>query len=174
MPANPNHGGLWTDQVWQNIDASVNAAAMANCVSQQVFPATQLPDVLSVPADYYDLATGKFTEGETRPYLELLVTFTLSNGQVNGDPTGQIAIRAATGAAIQLAGAVDGIFFNAPGYAVAAPVAISAGKNLRRVDDVGDEELGRTISSFAGRESRNEYRYRRPECCAARPRSPQR
>ena len=102
---------------------------MANCVSQQVFPATQLPDVLSVPADSYDPATGKFTEGDTRPYLELAVTFTLSNGRVNGDPTGQLAIRAATNAAIQLARAIDGVFFDTGlPYVVAAPVVLSAGK----------------------------------------------
>jgi hypothetical protein len=129
MPANPNHGGLWTDQVWQNIDASVNTAAMANCISQQVFPATQMSDVLSVPADSFNPGPPPaFTQGDTRPYLELSVNFTLSNGQVNGDPTGQMAIRFATIAATQLAGAVDGIFFGGPGYVIAAPIVLSSGR----------------------------------------------
>ena len=87
MPANPNHGGLWTEKIWQNIDATVNRAAMALSVAQKVFPATQLSDVMSVPADTIDPNTLLITEGTTRPYVEVAVSFTLTNGQVNSDPT---------------------------------------------------------------------------------------
>jgi hypothetical protein len=127
MPANPNHGGLWTEKIWQNIDATVNRTAMALSVAQKVFPATQLSDVMSVPADTIDPNTLLITEGTTRPYVEVAVSFTLTNGQVNSDPTAQTMLRAATSAATKLAGAVDAIFFQGQEYDPAAPVQIASG-----------------------------------------------
>ena len=76
MPTNPNHGGLWTDQIWQQIDDGVKTTAMGICVAQKVFYTTPpMPDATSVPADILDPEHLSITEGVMRPFVEISVRF---------------------------------------------------------------------------------------------------
>jgi hypothetical protein len=127
MPANPNHGGLWTDQIWQAIDDAANSAAMALCVGQQAFHSVQLAEVASVPVGTLDSETLTYSEGEPRPYIEIAANFTLPSAAVNDDPTGRVATGVATRAATRLAGAIDTIYFEGK-KALAKPIRIASGK----------------------------------------------
>jgi uncharacterized linocin/CFP29 family protein len=53
----------------------------------------------------------RITEGKTKPYIEISVEFSLTNGQVTGDPAGSTAQALATMAAKYLALAEDRIFY---------------------------------------------------------------
>ena len=92
MATTVNRAGFWNDQVWSSIDDGVTKAALAIRVAQKVFPVTQLPDVTCVPADQFNPEKMSIAEGLTRPYVELAVEFSLTNGQVNADPAGATAI----------------------------------------------------------------------------------
>lgn len=91
MNTTVNRAGFWDDQVWATIDEGVTTAVGAVRVAQKVFPTEQLANATSVPADIFDSEKMSIAEGITRPYVELAVEFTLTNGQVNQDPTGSTA-----------------------------------------------------------------------------------
>jgi hypothetical protein len=128
MSANPNHGGLWTDAIWQQIDDSVKNTAMGIRVAQQVFSTTQLTDVTSIPADIFNPEHMRITEGITKPYIEISVEFPLTNGQVNGDTAGQTALTLATLASKSMALAEDLIFFQGDGVHLPPAVRIESGR----------------------------------------------
>ncbi len=111
MATNLNRNGIWNDQVWKSIDDGVKAAVGAIRVAQKVFPTTQLSDVTSVPADILNPAKMSIAEGHTNPYVEIVVEFPLTNGQVNEDKTGATGLRLAKLAAKSLALGEDIIIF---------------------------------------------------------------
>ena len=83
MTTSVNRAGFWNDQVWGSIDDGVKQTVGAIRVVQMVFPTVQLANATSVPADVFNPEKMSITEGLTRPFIELAVEFTLTNGQVN-------------------------------------------------------------------------------------------
>lgn len=109
MATTVNRAGFWDDQVWGSIDDGVKQAVGAIRVVQKVFPTVQVAKATSVPADIFNPEKMSIAEGHTRPFIELVVEFPLTNGQVNDDPTGATAITLSKLAARSLAvGASNG------------------------------------------------------------------
>jgi hypothetical protein len=109
---NPKRAAFWggdTGTVWAAIDLGVNNTVRNIRVIQTVILGTQLSGVMSVPDDRLNLEKMSIVEGLTKPYIELAVGFSLSNGQVQ-DPTGSAATRLAKFAAKALALAEDLVF----------------------------------------------------------------
>jgi Encapsulating protein for peroxidase len=136
MPTSVKRAGFWDDRVWAAIDDGVKKAVGAIRVAQKVFPSIQLANANAVPAESFDRARMRLTEGLTKPYIELSVTFSLTNGQVNADATGAAAINLASRAATYLANAEDLTILQGAGWAppgaapplpVPPPVAIVSG-----------------------------------------------
>jgi|GEM_PF-987043 len=111
MSTSDNRAGFWTPDVWTSIDDGVTTSIGAIRVAQNVFPAWPLPNTTSVPADIFDFRNMSIAEGEMLPFAELAVEFSLTNGQVNDDPTGATAITLSKLAAKSLALAEDIIIF---------------------------------------------------------------
>ena len=88
MATTVNRAGFWNDTVWASIDDGVLASVGPIRVAQKVFMPVLLTDATSVPADRFDPQQMSIEEGITKPYVELAVEFSLTNGQVNDDPNG--------------------------------------------------------------------------------------
>jgi hypothetical protein len=128
MTNTANRTGFWTDQVWANIDAGVTQAVGAIRVSQKVFPTVSLSGVTSVPADHFNPERMSITEGLTRPYVELAVEFSLTNGQVNSDPTGTTMMTLSKLAAKTHALAEDMIILQGDDASLPTTVKIESGR----------------------------------------------
>lgn len=127
MSNNPNPNGFWNNQVWAGINAAVTQAVGAIRVSQNVFQLLNLPGVSSVPADHFDPDKMSITEGLTKPYVELAVEFSLTNGQVNADPAGATAITLAKLAARNLALAEDMLILQGKDATLPPTIKIESG-----------------------------------------------
>ena len=123
-----NRAGFWDAQVWASIDEGVTTSMGAIRVAQNVFPTEPLPNTTSVPADIFDPEKMSIVEGLTRPYVELAVEFTLTNGQVNDDPTGCTAITLSKLAAKSLALAEDEIILQGRDAELPQGVRIESGE----------------------------------------------
>jgi uncharacterized linocin/CFP29 family protein len=137
MATTANRTGFWNDQVWSSIDDGVTKAALAIRVAQKVFPVTQLPGVTSVPADQFNPEKMSIAEGLTRPYVELAVEFSLTNGQVNADPAGATAITLSKLAAKALALGEDMVILQGKDATLPPSVRIESGR-----ESIGSGILG--------------------------------
>jgi uncharacterized linocin/CFP29 family protein len=137
MANNSNRTGFWTDSVWSSIDAGVTQAVGAIRVAQKIWPTVSLPDVTSVPADEFNPEKMSITEGLTKPYVELAVEFSLTNGQVNSDPAGVTAITLAKLAAKALALAEDMVILQGRNVKLPPTIRIESGG-----DSLGDGIIG--------------------------------
>jgi uncharacterized linocin/CFP29 family protein len=126
MVNNLTRTGIWNDRVWQSIDDDVRSVVGAIRVAQKIFPAEQMADAMSVPADILNSSGSSIDEGQTKPYIEIAVEFSLTRGQIN-DVTGRIGKTLAKIVAKDLALAEDMIFFQGSG-AVPPGVEIAVGK----------------------------------------------
>jgi uncharacterized linocin/CFP29 family protein len=145
MAATPNQGGLWTPAVWQAINSAVQTTFASIAVARKVFPAVELPGVMAVPVDTLTPGTPttgplSIPEGQTEPYFEVEVRFSLTYGQVNSDAAGQTALTLAPLAAKSLAMAEDGLLFQGAASAGAtimpAPAPAAALLGLRTLSPV--------------------------------------
>lgn len=134
-----NRDGFWTASVWQSIDDGVSKAVAAIRVVQTIIPATQLTGVTSVPADQFNPDKMSISEGLTKPYIELAVEFSLTNGQVNADPAGSTATTLAKFAAKSLALAEDLVILQGRIPTLPNTVKIESGEN-----SLGEGLLGLT------------------------------
>jgi uncharacterized linocin/CFP29 family protein len=123
-----NRAGFWTSDVWTSIDEGVTTSIGAIRVAQNVFPASPLPNTTSVPADIFDHRNMTIAEGEMLPFAELAVEFSLTNGQVNDDPTGSTAITLSKLAAKSLALAEDIIILQGMNVDLPQGVRIESGE----------------------------------------------
>ena len=112
--------------VWAAIDLGVNDTLKNIRVVQTVILGTQLSGVMAVPDDQPNLEKMSIAEGLTKPYIELSVEFSLSNGQAQ-DPTGFAAIKLAKFAAKALALAEDLVFLQGGDAALPKTVRIESG-----------------------------------------------
>jgi uncharacterized linocin/CFP29 family protein len=127
MATTVNRAGFWNDQVWSSIDDGVTKSVLAIRVAQKVFPVTQLSGVTSVPADHFNPEKMSIAEGLTRPYVELAVEFSLTNGQVNADPAGATAITLSKLAAKALALGEDMVILQGKDATLPSSVRIESG-----------------------------------------------
>lgn len=127
--ATSNRDGFWNDQVWAAIDDGVTKAVGAIRICQKVFPTLPVPGVTSVPADQFDPREMSIAEGITKPFAELAVEFSLTNGQVNADAAGATAMTLSKFAAKDLALAEDMVILQGkePKPALPASVRIESG-----------------------------------------------
>jgi uncharacterized linocin/CFP29 family protein len=132
-----NRAGFWNDQVWGSIDDGVKQTVGAIRVVQKVFPTVQLASVTSVPADVFNPERMSITEGLTLPFIELAVEFTLTNGQVNDEPTGATAITLTKLAAKSLALGEDMVLLQGKDAQLPHTVRIESG-----AESVGNGILG--------------------------------
>ena len=147
MTTTVNRNGFWTAPVWKCIDDAVTKAVMAIRVAQKVFYTVQL-DASSVPSDEVDLERMTIEEGLTKPYVELAVEFSLTNGQVNSDPTGYTAITLSGFAAKSLALAEDMIILRGKEalQTLPATVRIESGAESLKKGILGLVPADRTIA----------------------------
>ena len=137
MATSVNRAGFWDDTVWGSIDDGVKNAVGAIRVLQKVFPTLPLANATSVPADVFNPEKMSIAEGHTRPFIELVVEFPLTNGQVNDDPTGATAITLSKLAAKSLALGEDMVILQGKNVELPSSVRIESGE-----DSVGNGILG--------------------------------
>jgi uncharacterized linocin/CFP29 family protein len=101
----------WSPEVWQEINNAVLTEVGRIRVAQKVFPSSQSPNVQYVPNDVLDRATMSIEEGQTKPFIEISVTFRLTQQQVNDEPTQHTGKTLAKLAAKEVAQAEDKLFF---------------------------------------------------------------
>lgn len=97
---------FWSQDVWNRIDEGVKNSMRDIRVAQNVFHTWPLSGT-QVPADIFDPETMCIVEGVTIPYVELVVEFSLTNGQVNDESADLTACTLSKFAARSLALAED-------------------------------------------------------------------
>ena len=137
MATTVNRAGFWNDQVWGSIDDGVKNAVGAIRVVQKVFPTLPNDKTNWVPADIFNPEKMSIAEGHTRPFIELVVEFPLTNGQVNDEPTGATVITLSKLAAKSLALAEDMVILQGQNAKLPFSVRIESGE-----DSVGSGLLG--------------------------------
>jgi uncharacterized linocin/CFP29 family protein len=111
MPNNLGRDELWNPQVWGEIDKAILAEVGRIRVAQKIFPSSPTNNGQYVPADKFDAKTMTIAEGQTRPFLEISLEFSLTQGQVDGETTLRTGRTLARLAAKSVALAEDLLFF---------------------------------------------------------------
>lgn len=119
---------FWSQDVWTRIDDGVKDSMKDIRVAQRVFQTWPLPKLTSVPADTFDPDTMSIIEGEMIPYVELVVEFPLTNGQVNDESGGLTACTLSRFAARSLALAEDIIILRGRDKELPQGVRIESGE----------------------------------------------
>ena len=102
----------WDENVQQRIKDAVLAEAGSVRVSQKAIHARVLADrPTEVPLDVLALPDIRIAEGQTRPFVELSVEFSLTTTQVQKEPERQLCLTLARMAAKEIALAEDMIIF---------------------------------------------------------------
>jgi uncharacterized linocin/CFP29 family protein len=113
--------------VWSRIDVGVNETVQGVRVVQNVIAGAHVPG-MSVPYEELNPDELSFAEGRTKPYIELAVEFSITNGQVM-DPTGAAAIKLAKFSARDLAIAEDLVFLQGEDAMLPPTVRIESGRD---------------------------------------------
>src|SRR4051794_1133948 len=87
MANNNGREGIWTTQLWSNVDKAVMADVGRVRVAQKIFPAQQKPNQDSVQADILTMGDAPgaplmIREGITLPFLEISAKFALTASQM--------------------------------------------------------------------------------------------
>lgn len=83
--------GMWTPQIWSDIDQAVMADVGRVRVAQKVFPAQQKPNQDNVQADILSISEGPIgdslmiQEGITLPFFEISAKFILTESQMDNE-----------------------------------------------------------------------------------------
>jgi uncharacterized linocin/CFP29 family protein len=147
MNGNLGRDKIWNQQIWDDIDNAVRDEVGRIRVAQKVFPCTLLSDGQQVPRD--ELSPNvtdilKIEEGQTKPFVEIWVEFSLTQSQVDNEENLHMGRTLARVAANKIASKEDILLFQgSKASAEAAAVAIAAvekaavdarAKRLRAVD----------------------------------------
>lgn len=116
MNGNLGRDKIWTPEIWQEIDKAVLAEVGQIRVCQKIFPSTQMPNEQVVPADVFDPATMTIAEGQTKPFIEISVEFTLTQSQMEHEATQRTGRTLARMAAKLIALVEDGLLLQGSGY----------------------------------------------------------
>jgi uncharacterized linocin/CFP29 family protein len=108
--------GMWTPQIWSDIDKAVTADVGRVRVAQKVFPSQQKPNQDNVQADILTVghAPGDplmIQEGVTLPFFEISAKFALTQSQMNNEANLRTAQTLAQLSARKVALAEDLLFF---------------------------------------------------------------
>lgn len=87
MNNNLGRDKIWSDPVWQEIDKAVMAEVGRIRVAQKVFPGSLTPNASNVSADIFDPETMTIAEGQTKPFIEISIEFSLTQSQVDNEAT---------------------------------------------------------------------------------------
>jgi uncharacterized linocin/CFP29 family protein len=139
---------LWNQQIWDDIDNAVRDEVGRIRVAQKVFPCTLLASGQQVPKDQLSTKVTdilKIEEGQTKPFVEIWVEFSLTQSQVDSEENLHTGRTLARMAANKIAAAEDTLLFRGKAKAVAALTTMSAKSPLVRevnADFLGEGFLG--------------------------------
>jgi uncharacterized linocin/CFP29 family protein len=109
--------GMWTPQIWSDIDKAVTADVGRVRVAQKIFPSQQKPNQDNVQADILTIGAHSpgepmmIQEGITLPFLEISAKFALTQSQMNNEANLRTAQTLAQLSARKVALAEDLLFF---------------------------------------------------------------
>src|SRR5512139_2008353 len=108
--------GMWTPQIWSEIDRAVTADVGRVRVAQKIFPSQQKPNQDNVQADLLTLGDAPggplmIQEGVTLPFLEISAKFALTESQLKNEANLRSAQTLAQLSARKVALAEDLLFF---------------------------------------------------------------
>lgn len=102
----------WPDSVWQEINDGVVKEVNKVRIAQRVFPTTSFENnPTQIPDEVIDFANLNIQEGQTKPLVEIYVTFNLTGTQVNQEADQKTCHTLAKMAAKVIALAEDAYFF---------------------------------------------------------------
>jgi uncharacterized linocin/CFP29 family protein len=137
MPNAMHRDEMWNNEIWQGLDQAVLAEVGRVRVAQKVFPSSPNGGAQFVPADIVvdDPAQPlQIQEGQTKPFLEISIDFSLTQGQVDNETTLHAGRSLAKRAAKEIALAEDMLFFQGKKAPVSARVKVvnkdAAGEGL--------------------------------------------
>jgi uncharacterized linocin/CFP29 family protein len=120
---------LWNQQIWDDIDNTVRGEVGRIRVAQKVFPCTLLASGQQVPIDSLsakDPSILQIEEGQTKPFVEIWVEFSLTQSQVDNEESLHSGRTLARMAANKIAAAEDTLLFQGKSKAVQALITLSA------------------------------------------------
>jgi uncharacterized linocin/CFP29 family protein len=126
--------GMWTPQIWSDIDRVVTADVGRVRVAQKIFPSQQKPNQDNVQADILTIGQQSpgepmmIQEGITLPFLEISAKFALTQSQMNNEANLRTAQTLAQLSARKVALAEDLLFFQ--GAKVELPQGISVANSV--------------------------------------------
>jgi uncharacterized linocin/CFP29 family protein len=129
MNGNLGRDKLWNQQIWGDIDNAVRDEVGRVRVAQKVFPCTLVPNWQQVPKDQLSTSAPnilKIDEGQTKPFVEIWVEFSLTQSQVENEENLHTGRTLARMAANKIAAAEDTLLFQGRARAVGALPAMSA------------------------------------------------
>jgi len=127
---------IWTPEIWTAIDEAVKSAVGRVRVAQKVFPTASMPSALAVPADQLDPETRGLIEGSTKPFIELSLSFPLTESQAQNEATELSGLKLAR--------------FWARAVALAEDALIFQGKDAPIPDGVNVSNLGSAETGLQG------------------------
>jgi len=131
MNGNLGRDRLWNQQIWSDIDNAVRDEVGRVRVAQRVFPCTLLPNGQQVPKDQLSTKASdilKIQEGQTKPFVEIWVEFSLTQSQVDSEESLHTGRTLARLAANKIAAKEDSLLFhgNAQSAAALTKAAVAA------------------------------------------------
>jgi uncharacterized linocin/CFP29 family protein len=141
MSDNLGRDKIWTPEIWAEIDKAVKAEVGQIRIAQKVFPSTQLSGGAVVPSDTLDLKNMTIEEGQTKPFIELSVEFTLKQSQVESEATLRTGRTLARMAAKSLALAEDTIIFQGKSANVAGVRTVNVNSSNAGLLGIADETI---------------------------------
>jgi uncharacterized linocin/CFP29 family protein len=142
MNGNLGRDRLWNQQIWSDIDNAVRDEVGRVRVAQKVFPCTLVPNGQQVPKDQLSTSASnilKIEEGQTKPFVEIWVEFSLTQSQVENEENLHTGRTLARMAANKIAVAEDTLLFRGKAKAVEALMTMSGKSSL--VQEVNADSL---------------------------------
>jgi len=128
----------WSQDMWRQISDAVTAEADRIRVITKVFTVLSLPGAPNVPAEVFNLTTlsSVDSEGETKPFIEISQTFTVTQNQVDNEQVLKIVESWAKLAAIAVVQTAEASIFQGSG------ITLPPGVTQQRLSTAGGGLLG--------------------------------
>jgi uncharacterized linocin/CFP29 family protein len=129
MNGNLGRDRLWNQQIWDDIDNAVRDEVGRIRVAQKVFPCTLLANGQQVPKENLsakDPSILQMEEGQTKPFVEIWVEFSLTQSQVDNEESLHSGRTLARVAANKIATAEDTLLFQGKTRAGGALTTLAA------------------------------------------------
>jgi uncharacterized linocin/CFP29 family protein len=139
---------LWNQQIWSDIDSAVRDEVGRIRVAQKVFPCTLLPGGQQVPKDEVSISDIlKIEEGQTKPFVEIWVEFSLTQSQVENEENLHAGRTLARMAANKIAETEDALLFHGESK---SPTALAAKAGPAKPSLVKDENVASLKTGLLG------------------------